>query len=70
MRICFLPSDHHKYASSVPNGHLIAAAPELLAALKQIVDQDNAPLIFWTDDAWGHKMRDDIVAAIAKAESK
>lgn len=34
MRICFLPSDHHEYASSKPNAHLIAAAPELLEALK------------------------------------
>lgn len=38
MRVCFLPSDHEKYASSKPNGYLIAAAPELLATLEIIVD--------------------------------
>lgn len=31
MRVCFLPSDHAEYASSEPNGYLIAASPDLLA---------------------------------------
>lgn len=35
MRICFLPSDHAEYASSKPNGYLIAAAPDLLEAIKE-----------------------------------
>ena len=34
-RVAFLPSDHAKYASSVSNGHLIAAAPEMYEALKR-----------------------------------
>lgn len=33
MRIAFLPSDHLEYASSPANARLIAAAPDLLAAL-------------------------------------
>jgi hypothetical protein len=36
MRICFLPSDHHEYASSKPNARLIAAAPDLLTALREL----------------------------------
>jgi len=35
MRVCFLPSDHAKYASSEPNGYLIAAAPEMFQALRE-----------------------------------
>jgi hypothetical protein len=38
MRICFLPSDYHEYASSKPNARLIAAAPDLLEALKMARD--------------------------------
>lgn len=41
MRVAFLPSDHAEYASSKPNGHLIAAAPDLLAALRG--DDPEAP---------------------------
>ena len=36
MRIAFLPSDWSKYASSEANARLIAAAPDMLAALKNI----------------------------------
>ena len=41
MRICFLPSDHAEYASSKPNARLIAAAPDMLAALKEAVSFQN-----------------------------
>lgn len=36
MRVAFLPSDHAEYASSKANGHLIAAAPEMYEALKEM----------------------------------
>lgn len=39
MRVCFLPSDHAEYSSSVPNGYLIAAAPDLLEALKATLEE-------------------------------
>lgn len=34
MRVAFLPSDHAEYASSLSNGRLIAAAPDLVKALE------------------------------------
>lgn len=36
MRVLFLPSDHHEYASSKPNARLAAAAPDMLAALEAV----------------------------------
>lgn len=42
MRVCFLPSDHHEYASSKPNGHLIAAAPDMLEAVQLLEKAEDA----------------------------
>ncbi len=51
------------------NARLLAAAPDMLAALKAVIDPDNAPLILCTD-AWGQKLLEDIGTAIAKAEGR
>lgn len=53
---------------AVANAHLIAAAPDMLAALKALVDADNAPLVM--SDAHSVVLMDNVRAAIAKAEGK
>lgn len=58
MRVAFLPSDHERYASSKANGRLIAAAPDLLAALQEIIERNEIQHWFNLDQAR---------AAVAKA---
>ncbi len=50
------------------NGHLIASAPDLLAALEDVMAWlDNWDVPFADDDEWLETSRPKIVAAIAKA---
>ncbi len=67
MRVAFLPSDHDEYASSKPNGRLIAAAPDLLAALAAVLKWYGGAAD--DDSEWSPCMLQ-ARTAIAKAEGK
>ena len=61
--------DFNRYdrdAEKEANAHLIAAAPNLLAALKQIYDTHS----YWRDDKTSYACDLDLVAAIGKAIAK
>lgn len=59
MRIAFLPSNHHEIPSARANGRLIAAAPEMLRALKAALPK------LGSDE--NREVREIVEAAIAKA---
>lgn len=48
MRVCFLPSDHAEYATSEPNGELIALTPDLAAEVLRLWEFEGAAL----DEIW------------------
>ena len=53
------------------NARLIAAAPELLALLKEIVSPDNESLVWFTPtDAYAIELKERVTATIAKAEGR
>lgn len=55
-------------AQTAANARLIAAAPELLAALQAILHPDNESIVYFVpSDSWAMKLRDDALAAVAKA---
>lgn len=67
MRVCFLPSDHHRYAASEANGCLIAAAPDMKAALIAVQEWFAN---FNGDVTLAGFPKDDVDAAVIKATDK
>lgn len=50
---------------------MIAAAPDMLAILKALIHSDNEALVWFVpSDAHAQRLRDDVNAAIAKAEGR
>lgn len=64
-RVCFMatPGSHGDPAKIEADAHLIAAAPDLLAALQALADADAEDLLDGTSEVWQWAS-----AAIAKAE--